>query len=379
MAVESARPNGVLAARNAALVVLLAGAATACASTGTSLSLATPPRQGQVAQAQPPSSRAPSGRLRGTDKPYQVSGQWYFPQADPNYDEVGTASWYGYPFQNRHTADGEVYDQELITAAHKTLPLPCIVEVTNLQNGRSIRVRVNDRGPFVGGRLIDLSKAAAEQLGFDRRGTTRVRVRFITMATPLTAPGLMMASNAPRSPSAPPPPYAPQPRAYEGAFDDIEAAPPPPAIQTSYATPATAPPSNPSPYSSASSQRDDPMAEDEAGPPETAPSPATAPITATTLPPPEQAVRTPVAERVAVAGGGGYSVQAGAFATQSSADRAAARLASAGGAQIVPLQRNGATLYRVVVGSFRDPAEASETRARVIAMGFSDARVVGAD
>ena len=148
------------------------------------------------------------------------------------------ASWYGYPFQNRHTADGEIYDEGLITAAHKTLPLPCIVEVTNLQNGRSIRVRVNDRGPFVGGRLIDLSKAAAEQLGFDRRGTTRVRVRFITMASPLTAPGLM-ASNSPHSSTVPPPSYAPRPRADDSDFDDIEASPPP-AIQTAYLTPAAA-------------------------------------------------------------------------------------------------------------------------------------------
>jgi len=375
MAVGSARQNGVLAARNVALVALLAGTATACASTGTSLNLATP-RQPQVAQAAPRSYQSPSGRLRGTEKPYQVNGQWYFPQGpDPSYDQVGTASWYGYPFQNRHTADGEVYDEGLITAAHKTLPLPCIVEVTNLQNGRSIRVRVNDRGPFVGGRLIDLSKAAAEQLGFDRRGTTRVRVRFITMASPLTAPGLMMASNGPRSSLAPPQSYAPRPRADDNDFDDIEA-PPPPAIQTSYVAPAK------SAYPAASPPHDDPMAEDEAGPPEAEAAPARGPIkepiTATVLLPPRLTARTLAGEPVAASSAGGYSVQAGAFATQSSADRAAARLAGAGTAQIVPLQRNGATLYRVVVGSFPDAAAASETRARVIAMGFADARVVGA-
>ena len=383
MAVEGTRQNGVRAARNAALIALLAGAATACASTGTSLSLANP-GQTRVAQATPPSSaHAPSGRLRGTEKPYQVNGQWYFPQANPDYDEVGTASWYGYPFQNRHTADGEVYDEGLITAAHKTLPLPCIVEVTNLQNGHSIRVRVNDRGPFVGDRLIDLSKAAAEQLGFDRKGTTRVRVRFITMASPLNAPGLMMASNGPRTPYAPtpaptpyaPPAYAPQPRAYDGAFDDIQGAPTPasyPAVMP--------PPAAGAPYSAPPSPSyQDPMAEDEAGPPETTLAPISQPITATVLPQPGPMRRTPVVDRPAApSAGGGYSVQAGAFATQSGADRAAARLASAGGAQIVPLQRNGATLYRVVVGSFPDPASADETRARVIAMGFADARVVGA-
>jgi rare lipoprotein A len=359
MAVESARQNGVLAARNAALIALLAGTAAACASTGTSLSLTTP-GQPRVAQSAPPSSSTPSGRLRGADKPYQVNGVWYFPQADPTYDEVGTASWYGYPFQNRHTADGEVYDEALITAAHKTLPLPCIVEVTNLQNGRSIRVRVNDRGPFVGGRLIDLSKAAAEQLGFDRRGTTRVRVRFITMASPLTAPGLMMASSGAGPSSGRRSAYAAQPAPNGAAFDDIEAPPPPTAVPASYQATPRAP-------------REDAMAEDEAGPPE---APAAQSITTSALPPPEPAPHAPMAMRGAPASGG-YSVQAGAFATQSGADRAAARLASAGGAQIVPLQRNGATLYRVVVGAFPDPTSADETRARVIAMGFADARVIG--
>jgi rare lipoprotein A len=372
MAVGGARRNGGLAARNVALIALLAGTATACASTGTSL-----PVNGQhpssLAQAAPRSGQPPSGRLRGTDKPYQVAGQWYFPQANPNYDEVGTASWYGYPFQARHTADGEIYDQELITAAHKTLPLPCIVEVTNLQNGRSIRVRVNDRGPFVGGRLIDLSKAAAEQLGFDRKGTTRVRVRFITMASPLTAPGLMMASNGASAPPSRPHPYAAQPGPSGDAFDDIETAPPPPAIPVSYQPP---PVTQPSAYAPQPPAHEDPMAEDEAGPPE-APPPVARAITATALPPPAPAPTSTHA--IPTLAGGSYSVQAGAFATQSSADRAAARLAPAGGAQIVPLQRNGATLYRVVVGSFPDPAAAGETRTRVIALGFSDARVVGAD
>jgi len=361
MAVGWARQNGARTGRNLALILLLGGTATACASTGMSLSTA-PAHQQYASRAAPQGGGAPSGRLRGTEKPYQVAGKWYFPRADPTYDQVGTASWYGYPFQARHTADGEIYDEALITAAHKTLPLPCIVEVTNLQNGRSIRVRVNDRGPFVGERLIDLSKAAAEQLGFDRRGTTQVRVRFITMASPLTAPGLMMASNTP-SPSRSP--YAPQPRAYSDAFDDLETAPAPP-IQAAYQPQPT--------------PRDDPMAEEDAGPPETSPTPVAGPIVATILPAPTPTsfARPQMADRPPATTSGGYSVQAGAFATQSSADRAAARLAGAGSAQIVPLQRNGATLYRVVVGTFPDASAAGETRARVMAMGFADARVIGA-
>ena len=371
MAVGVARQNGVRAARNAALIVLLGGTAAACASTGTSLSTSSPagPR---YARAAPSTTQAsPSGHLRGTEKPYQVNGQWYFPHADPTYDVTGTASWYGYPFQARHTADGEVYDEALITAAHKTLPLPCIVEVTNLQNGRSIRVRVNDRGPFVGERLIDLSKGAAEQLGFDRKGTTQVRVRFITMATPLTAPGLMMASNPPPSRYAHSRAYqaAPQPAGDDGAFDDMEAAPAPTAIPASY---RAAPPA----YA-------DPAAEDEAGPAEASPpsiaGPIAGPITTSALPQPRQMATAYAAPpRAYPPAGGGFSVQAGAFATRSAADRAVARLSGAGGVQIVPMERNGATLYKVVVGSFSDASAAGETRARVIAMGFSDARVVGA-
>ncbi len=369
MAVGVARQNGVRAARNLALIALLGGTAAACASTGTGLSMSAPART-RYAQAAPPSPQTPpsSGHLRGTDKPYQVNGQWYFPHADPTYDVTGTASWYGYPFQNRRTANGEVYDEALITAAHKTLPLPCIVEVTNLQNGRSIRVRVNDRGPFVGERLIDLSKGAAEQLGFDRKGTTQVRVRFITMAAPLTAPGLMMASNTPPSRYAHSPAYQATPRQAQddGAFDDMGA--PPPATPVAYRSP-------PSAY-------EGPMAEDEAGPPEIGPPPAASPIATSALPPAQLASRpTPAAysaPRPYPTAGGSYSVQAGAFATRSAADRAVARLASAGGVQVVPLERNGATLYKVVVGSFSDAAAAGETRARVVAMGFADARVVGA-
>jgi len=116
---------------------------------------------------------------RGTMKPYQVGGRWYTPRAQPNYDETGMASWYGPAHDGKPTSTGEIFDQWAITAAHKTLPIPCIVQVTNLENGKSIRVRVNDRGPFVDGRIIDLSHGAAERLDFERQGVTRVRVRYV--------------------------------------------------------------------------------------------------------------------------------------------------------------------------------------------------------
>ncbi|PZU08826.1 septal ring lytic transglycosylase RlpA family protein [Sphingomonas sp.] len=111
-------------------------------------------------------------------RPYQVRGKTYVPADDTGYDEVGLASWYG-PGQSGRTANGEKFKRNRVGAAHKTLPLPSYVEVTALATGRRIIVRVNDRGPFVDGRIIDLSKGAAEQLGILRAGTARVRVRRV--------------------------------------------------------------------------------------------------------------------------------------------------------------------------------------------------------
>jgi rare lipoprotein A len=115
------------------------------------------------------SSRTP---LHGTEKPYQVNGVWYYPKSQPNYDEIGMASWYGQRGHNPYTADGEVFDDRLPSGAHKTLPLPSLVEVTNLANGRTLVVRLNDRGPFVSGRVIDLSREAAAELDFLTAGVT---------------------------------------------------------------------------------------------------------------------------------------------------------------------------------------------------------------
>ncbi len=111
--------------------------------------------------------------------PYVVAGLRYVPQRDDDYDEVGIGSWYGPNFHGRPTANGEVFDQHQMTAAHTTLPIPSIAEVTNLENGRSVIVRVNDRGPFVDDRIIDLSRAAAEELDYRSRGLARVRVRYL--------------------------------------------------------------------------------------------------------------------------------------------------------------------------------------------------------
>lgn len=110
--------------------------------------------------------------------PYQVGGRWYNPREQPDYDRVGTASWYGSDFHGRKTANGEVFDMHALTAAHPTLPIPSYAYVTNIANGRTILVRVNDRGPYVGDRMIDLSRESARSLGFLSKGTGRVRVQY---------------------------------------------------------------------------------------------------------------------------------------------------------------------------------------------------------
>ncbi|HXH72729.1 MAG TPA: septal ring lytic transglycosylase RlpA family protein [Mariprofundaceae bacterium] len=143
-----------------------------------------------------------SGGYYKTGSPYEVSGRWYTPlKSAAGYDETGIASWYGRDFHGKSTANGERYDMHAMSAAHKTLPLPTIVRVTNLENGRSVIVRVNDRGPFVKNRLIDLSYAAANALGFADDGTARVRVQTLDVNTPALP---LTAQQAPAAPAIPP-------------------------------------------------------------------------------------------------------------------------------------------------------------------------------
>jgi len=130
-----------------------------------------------------PGQRVPSGGgVFKIGKPYQVAGRWYVPREEPGYDRSGTASWYGADFHGRKTANGEIFDMEGLSAAHPTLPLPSYVLVTNLANDRTVMVRVNDRGPYVHGRIIDLSRGAARELGFERMGIGQVRVKYYARA-----------------------------------------------------------------------------------------------------------------------------------------------------------------------------------------------------
>lgn len=157
--------------------------------------------------------------------PYVVGGRMYVPQYDPHYKAVGLASWYGSDFRGRYTANGEIFDLDGISAAHPTMPLPSYARVTNLSNGRSLIVRVNDRGPYAANRVIDLSMRAAKLLGFYNRGTAWVRVEYagpaplqgsddrvlastLRMNEPAPLPSSVRLAASPIFPPTPPPPSA---------------------------------------------------------------------------------------------------------------------------------------------------------------------------
>ena len=153
------------------------------------------------------------GGVYRVGKPYTVAGKVYVPEEDVNYRAEGMASWYGDDFHGRLTANGEVFDMASLTAAHPTLPMPCYARVTNLANGKSLIVRVNDRGPYHGNRLIDVSNKAADLLEFKGNGVARVRVEYVGRApiegsddvqlmatlrngTPAPAPSLVRVASA---------------------------------------------------------------------------------------------------------------------------------------------------------------------------------------
>lgn len=172
---------------------------------------------------------------KATSRPYQIQGVWYYPQPHYEYDEVGIASYYGGGdvFHGRPTATGERFDKNEVSAAHKTLPLPCIAEVTNLENGRQIQLKVNDRGPFVEGRIVDVSRRTAQLLGFENKGTAKVRVRTLVPESlalnGIDKPKIMLAEKKPPAAflESPLPPMnaALTPRLPDHLFEEGEEAP----------------------------------------------------------------------------------------------------------------------------------------------------------
>ncbi|MBA4011704.1 MAG: septal ring lytic transglycosylase RlpA family protein [Phenylobacterium sp.] len=307
------------------LVVLVGTAALAACATPQPRYAAKHPVAGPTPGQLP---NGAGGRYK-VGSPYEVGGVWYVPKEDPAYDQEGTATWYGQSHHLKTTANGEVFDRYALSGAHTTLPLPSIVEVTNLENNRTVQVRVNDRGPFKGGAVIDVSQEAARQLGFEQQGTARVRVRYVG-AAPLGAPDSGLRYSA----------YTPAPASSQL-------------------------PAGPTPYAGLN------------------PGPVQTPVASQPLAP--LAPLAPVASApltpapVAAAAGGGliYRVQAGAFSDPANAQRVVSQLGSAVVAKVEPFQRaDGMTLYRVMVDGTADEAAAFDLRDRVAAYGFTEARVV---
>src|ERR1700726_2874640 len=173
----------ILLARSAAAVATCLVLAN-CASSGKFASRVDP-RYGVSSSPRVVAFGEPVPKGGGTyrvGKPYIVGGRVYVPEEDVNYREEGLASWYGDDFHGRLTANGEGFDMASLSAAHPTLPMPCYARVTNLGNGKSLIVRVNDRGPYAGNRLIDVSNRAAELLEFKNVGVARVRVEYVARA-----------------------------------------------------------------------------------------------------------------------------------------------------------------------------------------------------
>lgn len=314
----------------------------------------------------------PSPRYNGykVGQPYQVHGVWYYPKEQPNYDEIGIASWYGYQFHNQNTADGEVFDMTLPSAAHKTLPLPSLVEVTNLANGKKLVVRVNDRGPFVDGRIIDLSKEAAAELGFVAAGVTKVRVRYIGEAPdpPGYTPHQTIASarkSAPKAAAKPTElasngqPKRPIPYNQLDQADSEDAQPSSPPAQAQARPQVQAQPQAPA-YAQAQAQ----------------PAPAQ----------PQQPQRSSLPDvdalladnlSAARAAPATYELQAGTFATEDAARHFAAGLTGGGLPEVQTVHDGSGLSYQVVVHGLAGPAEAAAARSEATALGAPRIAIIG--
>jgi rare lipoprotein A len=271
----------------------------------------------------PGASRAGTSGGYKIGQPYQIDGVWYYPAENFSYDETGIASWYGEDFDGKPTANGEVYDLKGLSAAHRTLPMPTIVQVINLENGRSLNLRVNDRGPYARGRIIDVSRHAAQLLGFEAQGTAKVRVKILVPET-LQAASLARRNAGDDMPAADRPQAAPR---MAVAAQPLPAAP---AVQlASTETPA-------------------------------APS---APILS------EVVSKGPVKPTQ-------IYIQAGAFGVADNALKLKRRLDSLGPVNVVGAAVNGASLYRVRLGPIASVEEADRLLERVVAAGLPEARII---
>jgi rare lipoprotein A len=300
--------------------------------------------------------------------PYEINGVWYYPAVDYNYDRTGIASWYGPDFDGKYTANGEIYDMNQLTAAHTTLPLPSIVEVTDLQNGRSLQLRLNDRGPFVDGRLIDVSRRAAQLLGFETQGTAPVRVRILKEESIAAAEAAMRNS---------PIVVAEMGGTAAAAGPSVAAPPPASALVGTAPAEVTAPGAiSPSAIAAASPLPIVPAPMAPAVGPQSAAAAAPEIVAGASF----ARKMPPSSSRNAAALVGPLGrlyIQAGAFSVRDNARRVEARVASLGSVEVTTASVNGIELYRVRLGPVENADEADRLLARVVDSGYPGARIVG--
>jgi peptidoglycan lytic transglycosylase len=304
-----------------------------------------------------PSASVPGYKV---GKPYRINGVWYYPSVDYDYREIGVASWYGPGFHGRSTANGEAYDMNDLTAAHRTLPMPSIVRVTNLENGRSIKLRVNDRGPFVGNRIIDVSRRAAQLLGFHIGGTARVLVENVAEESKQLAAALGVRVDT-----------AMIEHPTEQPFMELASA-----NEISSSTPeiSSAMPTSPIPEPEIQSEPQIGQAAMMAvtalqePPASSDPEMETFPRINPAIP---QTERRPELKVASI-----RYVQAGAFADVDRADFARRRLSRIGPIVMSPSRVNGRELLRVRVGPLFSDDEAERVLASVSQAGFPDCLVV---
>ncbi len=262
---------------------------------------------------------AAAGGIYKIGTPYQIAGDWYYPEVNITYVATGIASWYGPKFHGRKTANGELFNMDLMTAAHPTLPMPVRVRVTNLENNRTVILRVNDRGPFKKNREIDVSRRAAEVLGFKDKGTTRVKVEYLGRAPLYDAAGR---------------------RIFSVEYDEPE---------VFYAARPTTPLSQKrveaAPVGEVITRR-----LDDGTPIET------------------KSANAPSHFR--------YTVQAGVFSDRDNADRLSRRLTDFAPSEVEQVERNGQALYRVLVGGANLRDLTADVLAQLVEAGYSDAHVI---
>ena len=258
--------------------------------------------------------RVAAGGIYKIGTPYEIEGEWYYPQEDATYDNTGIASWYGPKFHGRRTANGEIFDMDLLTAAHPTLPMPVRAKVTNLENGRSVVVRINDRGPFAKDREIDMSRHAADLLGFKEKGTAKVRVQYLGRAPLYDTSGRMIKRQEP---------------------DRFIA--------------------------------DKPMTPKEDSKVAAAP---VAPVDVRSSDGKRLVKPLPDVEEKR------YAVQVGVFSMRENAVALQARLQEFAPVKIVEVEMGGATLYRVKMGGANIRADARLTLERLVAAGHTDAVII---